>query len=73
MGEADDLFLQASRANSNGDRYVASTVILALILFLLGISTVTASDRQKRLLVILAAGLGLAVLVFLLRLPVASL
>lgn len=71
--EADDLFRQASKANSNGDRYVASTVILALILFLLGISTVTASERQKRLLVILAGGLGLAVLVFLLRLPVAAL
>jgi hypothetical protein len=44
-----------------------------LILFLLGISTVARSERQRRLLVILAGGLGVAVLVFLLRLPVASL
>ena len=71
--EADDLFKQAARANATGDRYVASTVILALILFLLGISTVTRSDRQKRLMVLLAGGLGVAVLVFLLRLPVAAL
>ncbi|MFM8377338.1 MAG: hypothetical protein ACKN9P_14985 [Phenylobacterium sp.] len=71
--EAADLFQQAAKANANGDRYVASTVILALILFLLGISTVTRSDRQKRLMVLLAGGLGVAVFVFLLRLPVAAL
>ena len=71
--EAGDLFQQAAKANGTSDRYVASTVILALVLFLLGISTVSRSDRQKRLLVILASGLGLAVLVFLLRLPIARL
>jgi hypothetical protein len=52
---------------------VASTVILALILFLLGISTVARSERQRLLLVVLAGGLGLAVMGFLLVLPVASL
>lgn len=71
--EASNLFSKADKANATGDRYVASTVILALILFLLGISTVARSERQRRLLVILAGGLGVAVLVFLLRLPVASL
>ncbi|MFM1960622.1 MAG: hypothetical protein RL588_2139 [Pseudomonadota bacterium] len=71
--DADNLFQKANQANSTGDRYVASTVILALILFLLGISTVARSERQRRLLVILAGGLGVAVLVFLLKLPIASL
>lgn len=71
--EASNLFSKADKANATGDRYVASTVILALILFLLGISTVARSERQRRLLVILAGGLGVAVLVFLLRLSVASL
>jgi hypothetical protein len=71
--DASNLFSKADKANATGDRYVASTVILALILFLLGISTVARSERQRRLLVILAGGLGVAVLVFLLRLPVASL
>jgi hypothetical protein len=71
--DSAEMFDQAAKANANGDRYVASTVILALILFLLGISTVTRSEGQRRLLVILAGGLGLAVLAFLLRLPVAAL
>jgi hypothetical protein len=71
--DASNLFSKADKANATGDRYVASTVILALILFLLGISTVARSERQRRLMVILAGGLGVAVLVFLLRLPVASL
>lgn len=71
--DASNLFSKADKANATGDRYVASTVILALILFLLGISTVARSERQRRLLVILAGGLGVAVLVFLLRLSVASL
>ena len=71
--EADSLFQQADTANGNGDRYVASTVILALILFLLGMGSLAISDRQRRFMVILAGGLGIAVLVFLLRLPVASL
>lgn len=71
--EAADLFQSADKANATGDRYVASTVVLALILFFLGISTVARSDRQRKILVILAGGLGLAVLVFLLRLPVAAL
>jgi hypothetical protein len=71
--DASNLFSKADKANATGDRYVASTVILALILFFLGLSTVARSERQRRLLVILAGGLGVAVLVFLLRLPVASL
>lgn len=71
--DADNLFQKANQANATGDRYVASTVILALILFLLGISTVARSERQRRLLIILAGGLGVAVLVFLLKLPIASL
>ncbi|MFZ4065949.1 MAG: hypothetical protein ACOYKF_00275 [Phenylobacterium sp.] len=71
--EASALFNRANKANSTGDRYVASTVILALVLFLLGISTVARSWEQRRLLVIIAGGLGLAALAFLLRLPMAAL
>ena len=71
--DATELYQKANTANATGDRYVASTVILALILFLLGISTVARSERQRLLLVVLAGGLGLAVMGFLLMLPVASL
>jgi hypothetical protein len=71
--EASALFGKAEKANATGDRYVASTVILALILFLLGISTVARSWGQRRLLVIIAGGLGLAALAFLFLLPVAAL
>lgn len=71
--EARNLFDRAEAANARGDRYVASTVVLALILFLVGMSTVTRADRQRQLLVILAGGLGILVLLFLVRLPVAAL
>lgn len=71
--EAAALFGKADKANSTGDRYVASTVILALVLFLLGISTVARSWGQRRLLVMIAGGLGLAALAFLFSLPMAAL
>jgi len=71
--EASALFNRAEKANSTGDRYVASTVILALVLFLLGISTVARSWGQRRLLVMIAGGLGLAALAFLFSLPMAAL
>ena len=48
-------------------------MILALILFLLGISTITRSEGQRRLLVMIAGGLGLAALAFLFSLPMAAL
>jgi hypothetical protein len=71
--EATALFNRAEQSGSTGDRYVASTVTLSLILFLLGISTIARSEGQRRLLVIVAGGLSLATLVFVLTLPVASL
>ena len=71
--ESSALFSRAEKANSTGDRYVASTVILALVLFLLGISTVARSWGQRRLLVMIAGGLGLGALAFLFSLPMAAL
>ena len=71
--ESSALFSRAEKANSTGDRYVASTVILALVLFLLGISTVARSWGQRRLLVMIAGGLGLVALAFLFSLPMAAL
>lgn len=70
--QALDEFAKGERANDVSDRYVASTVVLATVLFLGGISSNFDRRGPRIALVLLAACLGVAVAVFILRLPLAT-
>jgi hypothetical protein len=61
------------RANSFGDKYVAATVVLALVLFLGGISPLLKRNSVRAGLLVLAALLGLAAAIAIFSLPVAAL
>lgn len=61
------------RANSFSDKYVAATVVLALVLFLGGISPLLKRNSVRTGLLLLAAFLGVAAAVAIFSLPVAAL
>lgn len=76
----DDLFAQAeakfeegSQNNTNGDKYVLVSTILASVLFFAGISTVLRGDRVRQVLLAAAAVLWLGSLISLFTLPVTGL
>lgn len=70
---ADAEFADGDSANAISDRYVATTVVLSLVLFLGGISASLTRPSVRWGLLMLAAAVGAGSAVFILRLPVAAL
>jgi hypothetical protein len=70
---ADAMFTKGDDANAIGDRYVATTVILSMVLFLAGISAPLKRPKVRALMLALAALLGIGAIAFILGLPVATL
>ncbi len=70
---ADAEFAAGDRANATGDRYVASTVVLSLVLFLTGISAVLKQSQPRLLMLGLASVIGLATTIVIMTLPMQSL
>lgn len=70
---ADAEFARGDRANAIGDRYVAATVVLSLVLFLAGISAVLKQNRLRNMLLGLAALIGVAAVIVIMALPMQSL
>jgi hypothetical protein len=70
---ADAEFAEGDTANGIGDRYVATTVVLSLVLFLGGISASLKRPGVRWGLLGLAALVGVAAGVVILRLPIATL
>jgi hypothetical protein len=66
-------FAEGDEANRIGDRYVATTVVLSTVLFLGGISPLLKRYSTRMAMLVLASLLGVAAIVFILRLPVAAL
>lgn len=61
------------KANAISDRYVASTVLLSLVLFLGGISPQLQNPRIRKLLLGIATLIGVAAAVMILQLPIETL
>jgi hypothetical protein len=70
---AADEFAEGDAANGISDRYVATTVVLSLVLFLGGISASLSRPSVRWGLLMLAALVGAASAFVILRLPVAAL
>lgn len=70
---ANTEFAQGETANAHSDRYVATTVVLSLVLFLGGISASLTRRSVRWGLLTLAATVGVGAVVVILRLPVAAL
>jgi hypothetical protein len=70
---ADAELAMGEAANAHSDRYVATTVVLSLVLFLGGISASLTRPSVRWGLLALAATVGVGAVVFILRLPVAEL
>ena len=70
---AEAEFARGDRANAIGDRYVATTVVLSLVLFLAGISAVLKQTRLRSLMLGLAALIGLAAAIVITALPMQAL
>ena len=66
-------FAEGDAANGISDRYVATTVVLSLVLFLGGISASLRRPSVRWTLLMLAAVIGAGSAVIILRLPVAAL
>lgn len=73
QAEAQAELADGDKANGFSDRYVASTVILSLVLFLGGISPQMQNARIRKLMLAIATGIGVAALVMILGLPVQTL
>jgi hypothetical protein len=70
---ADTEFAGGDAANGHSDRYVATTVVLSLVLFLGGISASLKRPGIRFGLLVLSALVGIAAGVVILRLPIAAL
>lgn len=70
---ADAEFAEGDSANAISDRYVATTVVLSLVLFLGGISASLSRPQVRWGLLMLAAVVGIGSAIVILRLPVAAL
>jgi hypothetical protein len=70
---ADAELANGEAANGHSDRYVATTVVLSLVLFLGGISASLTRQSVRWGLLLLAAAIGVAAAIFILGLPVATL
>ncbi len=70
---ADTELANGEAANGHSDRYVATTVVLSLVLFLGGISASLTRPSVRWGLLVLATLVGVAAVVVILRLPVAAL
>jgi hypothetical protein len=67
--EADAYYAQGQAAASTGDKYIRVTVLLASVLFIVGISTQFPSARVRVGLVCVGAALVLVAAVQILQLP----
>jgi hypothetical protein len=73
QGAANAEFAQGEAANGHSDRYVATTVVLSLVLFLGGISASLTRPYVRLGLLALAATVGFGAVLVILRLPIAAL
>ena len=71
--ESEAKFEEGSKNNTNGDKYVLVSTILASVLFFAGISTVLHSNRVRFVLLGSGAVLWIGSVFFLARFPIASL
>lgn len=71
--DADAAFAAGEAANDYSDHYVATTVMLAIVLFLAGISASLQRDQVRIALLILATLLGVAAVGTIATLPVQTL
>ena len=71
--EADELFAEGHEAAETADNYVRTTVILASVLFLVGISTQFPLRGVRYGLIAVGAGLLVFAVVLILLLPAAAL
>lgn len=71
--QSDDKFEEGSTNNTNGDKYVLVSTILASVLFFAGISTVFQADRVRVMLLGGGAALWIGSAIYLATLPIASL
>jgi len=67
--QADEYYAKGQHAADTGDRYIRTTVILASVLFLVGISTHFPLRAGRLLLIVIGAGLLLFAGVLILELP----
>lgn len=70
---SDEKFDEGSENNTNGDKYVLVSTILASVLFFAGISTVLQSNRTRFVLLLSGSVLWVGSAIFMLTLPMTSL
>lgn len=69
--ESDELYADAVQSNTNGDRYVLGSTLMATVLFFAGISMVLNGHRVRRTLLGVASLALTGSVVYMLTLPVA--
>ena len=73
VSESEAKFEEGSTNNTNGDKYVLASTILASVLFFAGISTVLQTHRVRSALLVSGAALWIGAVSYLATLPIASL
>ncbi len=69
--DSDALYDEAVQANTNGDRYVLGSTLMATVLFFAGISMVLNGDRVRRILLGVASVALAGSVVYMVTLPIA--
>lgn len=69
--QSDALYADAVQSNTNGDRYVLASTLMATVLFFAGISVVLNGDRVRRALLAVASLALTGSVVYMLTLPIA--
>ena len=73
VSESEAKFEEGSTNNTNGDKYVLASTILASVLFFAGISTVLQTHRVRSALLVSGAALWVGAVSYLATLPIANL
>jgi hypothetical protein len=73
LSESEAKFEEGSTNNTNGDKYVLASTILASVLFFAGISTVLQTHRVRSALLVGGGALWIGAVSYLATLPIASL
>lgn len=69
--ESNDLYDEGVQANTNGDRYVLASTLMATVLFFAGISMVLSGTRTRQALLAIASLSLVGSVIYMLTLPVA--
>lgn len=72
QAESDDMYAEAVQSNTNGDRYVLASTLMATVLFFAGISMVLNSERVRRVLLAVASVALTGSVIYMLTLPITS-